>query len=90
MKAYEEIKKLEAALSGDQDLRERYREKVEDLAKQNGTLRLSELAALAAEQIGYNRPERRHGPCIQPQRLARLALTRSDDRRQHRKGAPRG
>ena len=54
MKAYEEIKKLEAALSGDQDLRERYREKVEDLAKQNGTLRLSELAALAAEQIGYN------------------------------------
>ena len=54
MKAYEEIKKLEAALSGDQDLRERYREKVDDLAKQNGTLRLSELAALAAEQIGYN------------------------------------
>ena len=54
MKAYEEIKKLEAALSGDQDLRERYREKVEDLARQNGALRLSELAALAAEQIGYN------------------------------------
>lgn len=54
MKAYEEIKKLESALSGDQDLRERYREKVEDLAKQNGALRLSELAALAAEQIGYN------------------------------------
>lgn len=54
MKAYEEIKKLEAALSGDQELRERYREKIEDLAKQNGALRLPELAALAAEQIGYN------------------------------------
>ena len=56
MKAYEEIKKLETALEADLDLRERYREKVESLAKENSALRPSELAAMAASQIGYDLP----------------------------------
>jgi len=56
MKAYEEIKKLETALNEDQDLRERYREKVEDLVRKNSSLRMTELAAMAAAQIGYDLP----------------------------------
>lgn len=54
MNAYDEIKKLQDTLNTDQELRERYRETVEELVKKNSSLPLCELAALAAEQIGYD------------------------------------
>ena len=56
MNTNEEVKRLEAALAADDQLRARYRDTMDEIARADRTRRGAEVAAMAAAQLGYSFP----------------------------------
>ncbi len=52
----DEIKRFEAALGTDRELRHRFEESVQEIARSDRTRRAAEIAAMAAAQLGYSLP----------------------------------